>query len=184
MCAKAAGFSEKTILLALLPLGHNYNLACPGFLGALQAGGTLVIAESTDGADVFRAIAAERVTVIAACLPLITTWLNQGIDRSCDTSSLEVIQNGGARLAPELRARVRRELGCTPQEIYEYPGTRFVADFIGSVNMFEGQVIEDEPDYTLIRSTEAGGNLYVSHGISCAPGAAAAVAAATARRDF
>jgi len=64
----------------------------------------------------------------------------------------------------------------TPQEIYEFPGTRFIADFIGSVNMFEGQVIEDEPDYTLIRSAEAGGNLYVSHGISCAPGALAAVA--------
>src|SRR5712692_1230686 len=28
----------------------------------------------------------------------------------------------------------------TPQEIYEFPGTRFIADFIGSVNMFEGQV--------------------------------------------
>jgi len=64
----------------------------------------------------------------------------------------------------------------TPQEIYEYPGTRFVADFIGSVNMFEGRVVEDEPDYTLIHSPEAGGNLYISHGISCAPGAQASVA--------
>ena len=64
----------------------------------------------------------------------------------------------------------------TPQEIYEFPSTRFIADFIGSVNMFEGQVIEDEPDYTLIRCAEAGGNIYVSHGISCAPGAMAAVA--------
>jgi ABC-type Fe3+/spermidine/putrescine transport system ATPase subunit len=27
----------------------------------------------------------------------------------------------------------------TPAEIYEYPATRFVADFIGSVNLFEGQ---------------------------------------------
>jgi putrescine transport system ATP-binding protein len=64
----------------------------------------------------------------------------------------------------------------TPQEIYEYPGTRFVADFIGSVNMFEGRVVEDEPDYTLIHSPEAGGDLYISHGISCAPGAQASVA--------
>ncbi|MEL6919909.1 MAG: ABC transporter ATP-binding protein, partial [Pseudomonadota bacterium] len=28
----------------------------------------------------------------------------------------------------------------TPAEIYEAPGTRYVADFIGSVNMFEGSV--------------------------------------------
>ena len=34
-----------------------------------------------------------------------------------------------------------------PPEIYEYPNSRFVADFIGSVNMFEGRVIEDEPEY-------------------------------------
>ena len=27
----------------------------------------------------------------------------------------------------------------TPTEIYEYPNSRFVADFIGSVNMFEGR---------------------------------------------
>lgn len=33
-------------------------------------------------------------------------------------SSLQVIQNGGARLAPELRVRIRKELDCTPQEIY------------------------------------------------------------------
>ncbi len=36
----------------------------------------------------------------------------------CDVSSLQVIQNGGARLAPELRERLRGEFGCTPQEIY------------------------------------------------------------------
>jgi putrescine transport system ATP-binding protein len=64
----------------------------------------------------------------------------------------------------------------TPQEIYEYPATRFVADFIGSVNMFEGRVVEDEPEYVLIHSEEAGGNLYISHGISCPPGARAWVA--------
>jgi putrescine transport system ATP-binding protein len=29
---------------------------------------------------------------------------------------------------------------ATPQEIYEAPGSRFVADFVGSVNLFEGKV--------------------------------------------
>lgn len=28
----------------------------------------------------------------------------------------------------------------TPKEVYEYPGNRFVADFIGTINMFEGTV--------------------------------------------
>src|SRR6185369_802669 len=33
----------------------------------------------------------------------------------------------------------------TPQEIYEYPNTKHVADFIGSVNLFEGHLIKGEP---------------------------------------
>ncbi|MBM4197296.1 MAG: polyamine ABC transporter ATP-binding protein [Gammaproteobacteria bacterium] len=57
----------------------------------------------------------------------------------------------------------------TPTEIYEYPTTRFVADFIGSVNMFEGRLTEDEPDYVRIESADLGGRIYVDHGISAAP---------------
>ena len=57
----------------------------------------------------------------------------------------------------------------TPSEIYEFPSSRFVADFVGSVNMFEGKLIEDEPDYVRIGSAELGGTIYVSHGISAPP---------------
>ncbi len=34
----------------------------------------------------------------------------------------------------------------TPQEIYEYPKSPFVASFIGSMNLFEGEVKEVKPD--------------------------------------
>jgi putrescine transport system ATP-binding protein len=54
-----------------------------------------------------------------------------------------------------------------PPEVYEYPNSRFVADFIGTVNMFEGQVTEDEPDYIRIASPELGGEIHVGHGVSC-----------------
>jgi len=64
----------------------------------------------------------------------------------------------------------------TPQEIYEYPQNKFVADFIGSVNLFEGQITEDESDHVLIKSDEAGCDIYIDHGISSAPGAKAWVA--------
>ncbi|HVW93924.1 MAG TPA: ABC transporter ATP-binding protein [Devosia sp.] len=56
-----------------------------------------------------------------------------------------------------------------PQEIYEFPNSRFVAGFIGSANMFEGIVTEDEDDHVRIRSAEAGCDIYVSHGVDCAP---------------
>jgi putrescine transport system ATP-binding protein len=59
----------------------------------------------------------------------------------------------------------------TPTEIYEFPMTKFVADFIGSVNMFEGLLVEDLPDRARIQSDELGGLIYIDHGISSAPGA-------------
>ena len=43
------------------------------------------------------------------------------------------------RIAVMDRGRIR-QVG-TPTEIYEYPKTRFVADFIGSINMFDGSVV-------------------------------------------
>ena len=58
-----------------------------------------------------------------------------------------------------------------PSDIYEFPSSRFVADFIGSVNMFEGRLIEDEPDYVRVASNELGGTFHVSHGVSAAPDA-------------
>jgi putrescine transport system ATP-binding protein len=54
-----------------------------------------------------------------------------------------------------------------PSEIYEHPNSRFVADFIGTANMFEGRVTEDEPEHIRIDSPEAGGEIYVGHGVSC-----------------
>ncbi len=56
-----------------------------------------------------------------------------------------------------------------PTDIYEFPNSRFVAGFIGSINEFEGVVIEDEPDHVRIRSAEAGCDIFVSHGVDCAP---------------
>jgi putrescine transport system ATP-binding protein len=62
-----------------------------------------------------------------------------------------------------------RQVG-TPNEIYEYPHSEYVADFIGSINKFEGRVIEEDVDHLLIESEEAGCELYVSHSTNAAVG--------------
>jgi putrescine transport system ATP-binding protein len=64
----------------------------------------------------------------------------------------------------------------TPTDIYEFPNSRFVADFIGSVNMFDGQLIEDEPGHVRIRCPELESTVYVNHGISAPPESKVAVA--------
>jgi putrescine transport system ATP-binding protein len=64
----------------------------------------------------------------------------------------------------------------TPTDIYEFPNSRFVADFIGSVNMFDGKLIEDEPAYVKIGCPELETTVFVSHGISAPPDAQVTVA--------
>ncbi len=59
----------------------------------------------------------------------------------------------------------------TPSEMYEYPTSRFVAEFIGSVNTFEGKLSEDEPSYVRIECADLEAPIYVNHGVSSAPGA-------------
>lgn len=51
-----------------------------------------------------------------------------------------------------------------PSEIYETPNCRFVADFIGSVNLFQGSVEVDEPDHVVVSSPDC--RHYVNHGIT------------------
>ena len=57
----------------------------------------------------------------------------------------------------------------TPAAIYESPATKFVADFIGSVNLFEGKVLEEGTGR--IESTELGCTLVVDRKLNCSRGA-------------
>jgi len=56
----------------------------------------------------------------------------------------------------------------SPVDIYETPTSRLVCEFIGNVNLFEGQVVEDMEGYVLISSPELERSIYVGHGVSTA----------------
>jgi putrescine transport system ATP-binding protein len=49
----------------------------------------------------------------------------------------------------------------TPAEIYEFPRTRFIADFIGTTNFFEGTVTGVDAGQIRVHSPEAGAELLV-----------------------
>ncbi len=61
-----------------------------------------------------------------------------------------------------------------PSEIYETPSSRFVADFIGNVNLMDGTLTVDEPDHVVITSPDC--RHYVGHGITGTEGMAVTVA--------
>ena len=61
-----------------------------------------------------------------------------------------------------------------PAEIYETPATRFVADFIGNVNLMDGTLDVDAPDHVIIGCADC--RHYVGHGITGTEGMAVTVA--------
>src|SRR3546814_9767756 len=54
----------------------------------------------------------------------------------------------------------------TPQDVYDFPNSRFVAGFIGSTNVLTGTIVVDETDHVAIECAELTRTLYVSHGVS------------------
>ena len=61
-----------------------------------------------------------------------------------------------------------------PAEIYETPATRFVADFIGNVNLMDGTLDVDAPDHVIIGCPDC--RHYVGHGITGSEGMTVTVA--------
>ncbi|KQU66169.1 MULTISPECIES: ABC transporter ATP-binding protein [unclassified Rhizobacter] len=61
-----------------------------------------------------------------------------------------------------------------PADIYETPATRFVADFIGNVNLMDGAVTVDQPDHVVITCPDC--THYVGHGITGTEGMEVTVA--------
>ena len=62
----------------------------------------------------------------------------------------------------------------SPGEIYETPASRFVADFIGNVNLMDGRLEVDEHDHCIIACADC--RHYVGHGITGSEGMAVSVA--------
>jgi ABC-type Fe3+/spermidine/putrescine transport system ATPase subunit len=62
---------------------------------------------------------------------------------------------------------------ATPSDLYEFPNSRFVADFIGSVNLFEGVLAVDEPSHAMIRSPDLPVDIFLDHGVTGPRGGAA-----------
>lgn len=116
--ARLCGLSGDAVYLAALPAAHNFPLACPGILGTLSVGGRVVMAKTPSSDEAFALIHAEGVTLTALVPPLVALWLEAREWDRTDLSSLTLLQVGGARLTPELAARIPPALGCRLQQVF------------------------------------------------------------------
>jgi len=99
---------------------------------------------------------------------LISIQQRLGVTCIVVTHDQEEAMTLGTRLGVMNHGRIA-QVG-TPSDIYESPVTRFVADFIGSVNMFEGRVSEDGAECVRIRSEELGCTVRAERSVHCAGG--------------
>ena len=97
-------------------------------------------------------------------LELVNIIETSGVTCVMVTHDQEEAMTMATRIALMDSGRIR-QVG-TPDEIYESPTSRFAAEFIGSVNMFQGKVAEDMADYVTIVTPSLESAIYVGHGIS------------------
>ena len=97
-------------------------------------------------------------------LELVDIIEKSGVTCVMVTHDQEEAMTMATRIALMDAGRIR-QVG-TPDEIYESPTSRFAAEFIGSINMFDGRIEEDEADYITIISPSLPVAIYVGHGVS------------------
>jgi putrescine transport system ATP-binding protein len=90
------------------------------------------------------------------------------------THDQEEAMSMASRIAVMSQGRVA-QLG-PPETVYERPDSRFVADFIGAVNLFDGAVASADGRRLTIACAEAGGTMIVEHERTLAAGTKVAVA--------
>ncbi|WP_062217544.1 (2,3-dihydroxybenzoyl)adenylate synthase [Streptomyces sp. NBRC 109706] len=110
--------TEDAVYLCALPAAHNFPLSSPGSLGALYAGGRVVMCPQPTPDVAFRLIQDEAVTITGLLPPLALLWLDAAPRTEHDLSSLRVLLVGGARFSEEAARRVRPTLGCALQQVF------------------------------------------------------------------
>jgi len=107
VAASVCEVDADAVLLLVLPIAHNLPLACPGIQGFMFNGAKVVVHSNTRPAEMFALIQKHRVTHLKVVPALLIRLINDPAAGNYDLSSLRVIQSGGQRMQPEVRAKTR-----------------------------------------------------------------------------
>ncbi len=107
VAASVAQIDADSVLLLVLPIAHNLPLACPGIQGFMFHGAKVVVHSNTRPAEMFALIQKHKVTHLKVVPALLIRLINDSAAADYDLSSLKLIQSGGQRMQPEVRAKTR-----------------------------------------------------------------------------
>ncbi|MGW0904139.1 AMP-binding protein [Streptomyces sp. NPDC002853] len=130
--AELIGLGPEDVYLAAIPAATDFAHGCPGIVGALAAGATVVLIDDPTGTShtaeaAFRAIETEKVTVTSLTPADAQLWLDalpHGPHHHDPhehgpyaLSSLRLLQTVGAPLDPDVAARTNSAFDCRVQQV-------------------------------------------------------------------
>ena len=108
VAASVCEVDADSVLLLVLPIAHNLPLACPGIQGFMFKGARVVLHANTRPAEMCALIQKHKVTHLKVVPALLIRLINDPCVADYDLSSLKLIQSGGQRMQPEVRAKTRQ----------------------------------------------------------------------------
>ncbi|MFB6810122.1 AMP-binding protein [Streptomyces sp. NPDC056387] len=115
--AELVSLTEDDVYLAALPAESGLALGCPGIVGTLSVGGTVVLADGPGPETCLPLIERERVTLTSVEPATARQWLDALPAVRADLGSLRLLQVGGAPLPRATAERIGPELGCRLQQV-------------------------------------------------------------------
>ncbi|WP_445168173.1 (2,3-dihydroxybenzoyl)adenylate synthase [Mycolicibacterium sp. Dal123E01] len=110
--------TSSDVYLVALPAGHNFPLACPGLLGAMTVGATVVFGTDPSPEAAFATIARHGVTATALVPALARLWAQACEWEEQLPTTLRLLQVGGAKLAADDARHVRTTLTPGLQQVF------------------------------------------------------------------
>lgn len=116
--AQLCRLTSADVYLVALPAAHNFPLACPGIIGAMSVGATVVFGDDPSPEAAFALIERHSVTVTALVPALAKLWAQACSWEPVAPKTLRLLQIGGAKLEPEDARQVREALTPGLQQVF------------------------------------------------------------------
>jgi mycobactin salicyl-AMP ligase len=116
--AELCRLTADDVYLVALPAAHNFPLACPGILGAMTAGATIVFGTDPSPEAAFATMERYGVTVTALVPALAKLWAQACEWEPVTPTSLRLLQVGGAKLEAEDARQIRAVLTPGLQQVF------------------------------------------------------------------
>jgi 2,3-dihydroxybenzoate-AMP ligase len=111
-------YSEQTHYLATLPIAFNFTWGCPGVVGALANGATIVLSTVSDPQVCFPIIARHGVTTTSIVPTIAHSWVGAAGEHRESLATLELVQVGSAVLHRSLAEEIEPALTARLQQVF------------------------------------------------------------------